>query len=72
MSVLKVVELVGTSEKSWEDAVDQVIAEASETLRHIKGVDLIRQTAHVENGKITEYRATCHVAFVIEQSDSAG
>lgn len=66
MAVVKVVELVGTSKKSWEDAVHQVVAEASESLRHISGVDLVHQTAHVENGRIAEYRATCHVAFVVE------
>lgn len=66
MAIIKVVELVGTSNKSWEDAVDQVLAEASASLRHITGVDLVRHTAHVENGKIIEYRATCHVAFAVE------
>lgn len=66
MAVIKVIELVGTSEKSWEHAVQQVVAEAAESLRHITGVELVRQTAHVTKGKITEYRATCHVAFGIE------
>lgn len=66
MSVVKVVELVGTSTKSWEDAVQQVVSEASESLRHITGVDVVKHTAHVENGQISEYRATCHVAFVVE------
>ncbi|MEX0703508.1 MAG: dodecin family protein [Planctomycetales bacterium] len=64
--VVKVVELVGTSKKSWEDAVQQAVAEASESLRHITGVDLVHQTAHVENGKLSEYRATVRVAFVVE------
>jgi flavin-binding protein dodecin len=66
MAVIKVVEVVGTSKESWEDAVRQVVAEASESLRHITGVDLVHQTAHVQDGKICEYRATCHVAFVVE------
>lgn len=66
MSVVKVVELIGSSKKSWEDAVQQVVAEASESLRHITGVDVVHQTVKVEAGKITEYRATCHVAFVVE------
>jgi len=66
MPVIKVIELVGTSNKSWEDAVQQAVSEASESLRHITGVDLVRHTAHVENGKISEYRATVHVAFVVE------
>lgn len=66
MPVIKVIELVGTSNKSWDDAVKQAIRESKETLRNIKGVDLIKQTAHVENGQITEYRSTVHVAFVVE------
>lgn len=66
MSVVKVVELVGTSDKSWQDAAQAAIQEAAQSLRHITGVDVIRQTAHVENGKIAEYRATIHVAFVVE------
>jgi flavin-binding protein dodecin len=67
MSVIKVIELVGTSAKSWDDAVQQVVKEASSSLRHITGVDIIRQTAHVEAGKISEYRATVHVAFQVEE-----
>ena len=66
MAVVKVIELVGTSKKSWEDAVGQVVKEASETLRNITGVDLVRQSARVENGRITEYQATVHVAFAVE------
>ncbi len=66
MAVVKVIEMVGSSEKSWDDAVRQVVHEASQTLRHIRGVDIVHQTAHVENGDITEYRATVHVAFVVE------
>ena len=67
MSVVKVVELIGSSKSSWEDAVGQIVKEASASLRHITGVDVIRHTAHVEDGKISEYRATAHVAFVVEE-----
>jgi dodecin len=67
MAVVKVVELVGTSPKSWEDAVQQVVQEASASLRHITGIDLVHQTAHCVEGKITEYRATVHVAFRVEE-----
>lgn len=66
MAVLKVVELVGTSPKSWEDAAEQAIAEASQSLRHITGIDVVNQTAQVKEGKITEYRTTINVAFVVE------
>jgi hypothetical protein len=66
MSIVKVIELVASSKKSWEDAVQTAIAEASESLRHIRGVDVVKHSVHVEGGKITEYRATLHVAFVLE------
>jgi len=66
MSVVKVIELVGTSKESWDAAVREAVSEASASLKHITGVDVVHQTAHVENGKITEYRATLHVAFVVE------
>jgi len=71
MAVVKVIELVGTSNKSWDDAVQQVVHEASATLRHITGVDLIHQTAHCKEGRITEYRATVHVAFQIEEHSAS-
>lgn len=66
MTVVKVIELVGTSTKSWQDAAESVIREAAQTLRHITGVDVVSQTAHVENGEIKEYRTTVNVAFVVE------
>ena len=66
MAVVKVVELVGTSKESWQDAAREAIKEASGSLRHITGVDVVNQTAHVENGDISEYRTTLNVAFVVE------
>lgn len=66
MAVVKVIELVGTSHEGWEDAVKQVVKEASASLREITGVDIVNQTALVTDGNITEYRATVHVAFIVE------
>jgi hypothetical protein len=67
MSVIKVIELVSSSTKSWEDAVRTALKEASQSLRHIKGVDVIKQTAQVdEKGDITEFRVTMHLAFEVE------
>lgn len=66
MSVVKVVELVGSSKHSWQDAAEEAIREASQSLRHITGVDVVNQTAQVEGGKIIEYRTTLNVAFVVE------
>ena len=66
MAVVKVVELVGTSKESWQDAAREAIKEASGSLRHMSGVDVVKQTALVENGDISEYRTTLNVAFVVE------
>ena len=66
LSVIKVVELVGTSAHSWEDAARQAVAEASHSLRHITGIDVIKHTARVTDGKISEYRTTLNVAFLVE------
>ncbi|MBU6175499.1 MAG: dodecin domain-containing protein [Planctomycetes bacterium] len=66
MSTIKIIELVGNSKKSWQDAAERAIHDASESLRHIQGVDVIKQTAVVEEGRIKEYRTTLHVAFLVE------
>ena len=65
-SVVKVVEMVGESRESWEDAAQVLVARASQTTRHITGLDLIRSTAVVRDGKITEYHVTANLAFIVE------
>ena len=66
MSVIKVVELVGTSPTSWEDAAGNAVKEASDTVRDIRGLDVMNQTAIVKDGVITEYRANVKISFVVE------
>lgn len=63
---VKLVELMGTSEKSWDDAVEEAVAKASSTVRNIHGVDVLGFKAKIENGKIIQYRADVKIAFVIE------
>jgi hypothetical protein len=67
MSLAKVVELVGQSEKSFEDAVKVAVEEAAKTTRGIKCVDVVGQTADIENGKIIRYRADCKILFIVER-----
>ena len=67
MSVVKIIELVGTSDKSWQDAVENAVRRASRTVRNIRGVDVLGWTGRVEGGKIVEYRADVKVSFVVEQ-----
>lgn len=66
MAVLKVLELIGNSDKSWEDATEKAIAKASETVNNIKSAWVQDQKVSVENGRITEYRVILKVTFKIE------
>ncbi len=65
MSVLKVVEILGNSTKSWEDAVQQVVNEASKTIKNIKSVYVQDMQAMVRSNKIVEYRVNAKVTFGI-------
>ena len=57
MSVVKIIELVGSSNKSWQEAVENAIKRAAKTVRNIRGVDVIGWTGKVEGDQIVEYRA---------------
>lgn len=65
MTVVKVVELIGVSSNSWDDAVKNCLEDASKTIHDITGVEVINTTAKVKDGEITEYRATVKVAFAL-------
>jgi dodecin len=68
MSVAKIVEIVGSSDKSWEDAAQAAVNEAVKTLRGLKGIEVTDMTAKVDpnTGKITEYRACIKLSFGVE------
>jgi len=66
-SIAKVVELIGSSPDSWEDATANAIEGASHSIRNIMGADVVRFTAKVKNNKIVEYHADVKIAFVVEQ-----
>ncbi len=66
MTVVKVIELLGSSEKSWEDAADNAVKKALGSVRNVKSVDVIGFKAKVKEGKIAEYRAHLKVAFTVE------
>jgi flavin-binding protein dodecin len=63
---VRVVEMVGVSDKSCRDATEQVVTRACETMRHVTGVDVLRSSAVVRDGKIIEYHVDVKVAFVVE------
>jgi len=64
--IVKVIELLAQSEKSWEDAAQTAVTESAKTLRHIRSVYIKEMEAAVENGKITQYRINAKISFEFE------
>ena len=67
-TVFKSIELIAESDKSWEDAAQQCVSEASETLNNIRELKVESMKALIENGKIARYRVRCRVAFAVDNS----
>lgn len=65
----KVVELIGNSKTSFEDAVQSALDDASKSIRHIAGAEIRHFSVKCEEGRIIEYRADLKVAFGIERHD---
>ncbi len=68
MAVVKVIELLGESGESWEEATRQVVAEATRTLRGVTSVYINEFQATVENDQVKSFRVNAKVSFVIEKS----
>ncbi|OWZ83981.1 dodecin family protein [Natranaerobius trueperi] len=65
METVKVVELVGESRHSWEDAVKNAVHDACKSIDNISGVEVYNMTAGVRDGELTEYKANVKVAFEV-------
>jgi flavin-binding protein dodecin len=66
MSVYKIIELVGTSQVSWEDAAKQAVEKADETLRGLRIAEITKLDMKLEEGKFIAYRARVAVSFKYE------
>ena len=62
---VKILELVGESQESWQEAVESAVKDASRTVRNISGVEVLNNTANVKDGKIVEYKANVAIAFKV-------
>ena len=67
MTAVKIIKVLGTADESWEDASREAVATASETVDDIHGVEVEDWTADVENGEITNYKATVEIAFPVKE-----
>ena len=67
MTIVKIIELIGTSPNSWSEAAQNAVTEAAKTIQNIKGVHVKRCTAKVINDKIVEYNVNVKIAFTVER-----
>jgi dodecin len=65
--VYKILELVGSSETSIEDAVQNAIARASKTIREMKWFEVVQTRGHIENGTVRHYQVLLRVGFTLEE-----
>ena len=65
-SVYKVIELIGTSTKSWEEAAKAAVDRAAETLRDLRVAEVVAQDLVITDGKVEAYRAKVKVSFKYE------
>lgn len=65
MAVLKVIEIMASSEKSWEDATATAVKTAAKTVKEIKSVYIQDMSAVVNKNKITEFRVNCRITFEV-------
>ena len=64
--VYKIVEIVGSSPNSIEEAVETAIARASTTIRGIRWFEVTDTRGHVENGRVAHYQVTLRIGFTLE------
>ncbi len=62
---IKVIEVIGISEESFDDAVKRAVEKAAQSIRGITGVEVQKLNARVVDGQITQYRAACKLAFAV-------
>lgn len=68
-SVYKIIELVGSSSTSWEDAAKNAVETASKTLKDLRIAEITQMDMKIENGKVTAYRAKVNLSFKYQPSN---
>ena len=65
--VYKILELVGSSDKSIEDAIQNALTRASKTIRGMKWFEMVQTRGHIEGAKVAHYQVTLRVGFTLEE-----
>ena len=66
-NIYKIIELVGSSETSIEDAIEGAIARASKTVREVRWFEVKETRGHVEGGKVAHYQVTLRIGFTLDE-----
>lgn len=66
--VYRVIELVGSSTQSIEDAINQAVSRAHKTLRNLRWFEVVRTSGYIEQGKVHYYQVTLKVGFTVEDA----
>jgi flavin-binding protein dodecin len=69
MAIVKVIELIASSDKSFDDAVKMAVKEASKTIRNVDSVWVKDMKVHVKDGKIKSYGVICKVSFRLDKDN---
>jgi flavin-binding protein dodecin len=69
MAVYKIIESVGTSSKSWEDAARNALKTASKSLEDLRIAEVVKQDVTLEDGKITSFRVRLNISFKFRVGD---
>ena len=64
--VYKVIEIVGSSDKSVDDAIKTAVATASKTIRHMGWFEVVQTRGHIENDKIGHFQVTLKIGFTLD------
>ncbi|HJP19485.1 MAG TPA: dodecin [Nitrospinota bacterium] len=63
----KLIELVGTSKESFEDAVNNAVKESAKTIKNLAWLEVVEQRGHIANGEVSEYQVKVKISFKIER-----
>ena len=66
MAVLKVIEVLANSDKSWEDAAKNALEQATKSVKNIRSIYINEQSATVKDGKIDDYRVNVKITFEVK------
>jgi len=66
MAIMKVIEVLADSEKSWEDATKNAVKKASESVKHIRSVFVQSQSVTVEDGEVGKFRVNVKITFEVK------